>query len=181
MLQIFVEGREFYNDRTNEFYMVKPTILNLEHSLISISKWEAKWCVPFISKEGKTLEQTVDYIKCMTLNPNVDPMVYECLSSSDIERVNEYVSAPMTATWFKEDKNKPQSNRKATTNELIYYWMIQLQIPFECQKWHLNRLLTLIRVCNEENNPPKKMSRKDLLSRNAALNAARRKKFNSKG
>ena len=115
----------------------------------------------------------------MTITQNVDPKVYNSLTSKNIQQINEYIDEPMTATTFNETNNT--SNREIVTSELIYYWMFSLNIPMECQKWHLNRLLTLIRVCNIKNQPPKKMSRRDIINRNAALNAARRSKLNSKG
>ena len=134
---------------------------------------------PFLSKEPKTAAETIDYIKCMTITQNVNPKVYNSLTAENIEQINNYIDEPMTATTFSETNNT--RSREIITSELIYYWMFSLNIPMECQKWHLNRLLTLIRVCNIKNTPPKKMSRRDIMSRNAALNAARRKKLNSKG
>lgn len=163
-----------------KFPEIKGATLQLEHSLISLSKWESKWCKPFLSQEDKTAEETVDYIKFMTLTQNVRPEVYEILTEENIKQINEYIGAPMTATTFSDDGRK-KANREKITSELIYYWMIALNIPFECQKWHLNRLLTLVRVCNVKNEPPKKMSNREIMQRNAALNAARRKKLNSKG
>jgi hypothetical protein len=181
MLRIAVPlSPEGWNEETGEFVEPKTQILQLEHSLVSLSKWESKWCKAFLSKTPKTAEETFDYIKCMTITPNVDPDVYNHLTRDNIDEVNKYIEAPMTATYFSEDK-KSGGSRETITSELIYYWMVSLQIPFECQKWHLNRLLTLIRVCNVKNAPPKKMSKRDIMSRNASLNAARRKQFNSKG
>lgn len=181
MLQIKVPlSVEGWDEEKEEFVEATYQILNLEHSLISLSKWESKWCKPFLSKDDKTTEQTIDYIKFMTLTQNVKPDVYEHLTTSNIEQINKYIEAPMTATTFSEDK-QAKGSREIITAELIYYWMIALQIPFECQKWHLNKLLTLIRVCNIKNAPPKKMSKRDVMSRNAALNAARRKQMNTKG
>lgn len=179
MLTIKIPDREWFNDSTQEFITVKGTTLQLEHSLVSLSKWEAKWNTPFLSKEEKTLEQTLDYIRCMTITQNVNPMVYEQLSEDNIEQINKYINTSMTATTFNNLDSKP--SREIITSELIYYWMISLNVPMECQKWHLNRLLTLIRVCNAKNAPPKKMSARDIMSRNSALNAARRKKYNTKG
>ena len=180
MLEITIPATEIYDEVNNEFVTTKEQTLKLEHSLVSISKWESKWCKPFISNDKKTVEETIDYIKCMTINKNVDPNVYRCLTAEQINKINEYISAPMTATWFTDKENK-KTNREQITSELIYYWMVALQIPSEYEKWHLNRLLTLIRVCNIKNQPPKKMSKRDILSRNAALNAARRKQMNSRG
>lgn len=180
MLTITIPATEEFDEIKGEFVYTKEQTLQLEHSLISISKWESKWCKSFLSKQDKTAEEVLDYIKCMTLNPGVDDNVYRCLTQANLNTINEYIGAPMTATCFSEDKNG-KNNRETITSELIYYWMISLQIPFECQKWHLNRLLTLIRVCNVKNAPPKKMSKRDIMSRNASLNAARRKQLNTKG
>jgi len=180
MLTITIPAREMFDERTQTFSTTKEQTLQLEHSLVSLSKWESKWCKPFLTNGTKTVEETIDYVRCMTLTQNVDPEVYRYLTNENIEQINRYIEAPMTATWFADDPTaKP--NREVITAELIYYWMIALQIPFECQKWHLNKLFTLIRVCNVKNQPPKKMSKRDIMSRNAALNAARRKKFNSNG
>ncbi|WP_289307875.1 hypothetical protein [uncultured Phocaeicola sp.] len=181
MLQITIPSRDdLWDESKGEFVTSKEQKLVLEHSLVSLSKWESKWCKPFLSKQEKTTEETIDYIRCMTLTQNVDPEVYNFLTDDNIRDVNAYIEAPMTATWF-SNSNTGKQNREQITAELVYYWMIALNIPFECQKWHLNRLLTLIRVCEVKNSPPKKMSRRELLNRNAALNAARRKQLNSKG
>lgn len=180
MLRITIPAAELYDERTKEFIYMREQTLQLEHSLVSLSKWESKWCKSFLSKKEKTYEETMDYIKCMTLTQNVDPGVYNRLTNANIDEINRYIEAPMTATFFSDDK-MPKSSREIVTAELIYYWMIALNVPFECQKWHLNRLLALIKVCNIKNSPPKKRSRKELMSRNAALNASRRKQLNTKG
>lgn len=180
MLQITIPAVEQWDERKQEFVSTKGQTLQLEHSLVSLSKWESKWGKAFLSKTPKTYEETLDYIKCMTITQNVDPNIYNCLTADNVQKVNEYIEAPMTATYITEDKgNKGRS--EIVTSELIYYWMIALNIPFECQKWHLNRLLTLVKVCNVKNQPPKKRSRRELMSRNAALNEARKKQFNSRG
>lgn len=180
MLTITIPAIEMFDEKTQEFIPYKEQTLQLEHSLVSLSKWESKWCKPFLTKEGKTLEETIDYIKCMTITQNIKPEVYNRLSRSNIEDINNYIGAPMTATTFYGDNDKGRS-KEIVTSELIYYWMISLNIPMECQKWHLNRLLTLIRVCNVKNTPPKKMSKRDIASRYATLNAARRNKLNTTG
>lgn len=181
MLQITVPIRpEGWDEEKQEFVEPEYKILQLEHSLISLSKWESKWCKAFFSKKEKTYEETIDYIKCMTLTRNVDPKVYEHLTKDNFDQIHKYIEAPMTATVFMKDANKGGSREKVTS-ELIYYWMIAQNIPFECQKWHLNRLLTLIRVCNIKNTPPKKMSRKEIMRRNSALNAERRRQLNTMG
>ena len=180
MLEITIPEVEQWDEVNQEFITSKEQVLRLEHSLVSLSKWESKWNKPFLDKKEKTREETIDYIKCMTLTQNVDPNTYNLLTKENIIEINKYISSPMTATTFSEDPNK-KSSREIITSEIIYYWMISLNIPFECQKWHLNRLLTLIKVCSIKQQPPKKMSKRDVMSRNAALNAARRKQLNSKG
>ena len=180
MLQITIPSTELWDEENNEFKRTKEYVLQLEHSLVSISKWESKWNKVFLSKEEKTYEETIDYIKCMTITQNIPDEAYRYITKSNVDKIDKYISAPMTATWFSNEK-PTKGNREQTTSELIYYWMIALNIPFECQKWHLNRLLTLIRVCNVKNTPPKKMSKRSLMQRNAALNAARRKQFNTTG
>lgn len=180
MLQITIPSQELWDSEKQEFINTKEQVLQLEHSLVSVSKWEAKWCKTFLSKKDKTYEETIDYIKCMTITQNVKPDVYNYLTKSNMEQIQAYITAPMTATWF-SDENAGTANREQITSELIYYWMIAFNIPFDCQKWHLNRLLILIRVCNIKNKQPKQMNRREIMSRNAALNAARRKQLNSKG
>lgn len=178
MLQIEIPEREYFDDVTGEFGTIKHTVLTLEHSLVSVSKWESKWCKPFLSSNEKTTEETLDYVRCMTTSSNVNPIVYKALTKENFEEIFNYINAPMTATWFNENNiGKPgRTSGETVTSELIYYWMIALQIPMECQRWHLNRLLTLIKVCNIKNTPAKQMSRSEILNQNRALNAARRKK-----
>lgn len=183
MLNIIIPAQELFNEKTNEFYKSKEYSLSLEHSLVSISKWESKWHKPFLSKNEKTAEEVKDYIRCMTLTQNVDSSVYSLLTSENINEIEKYIDDPMTATWFSD--HSPNSNkapsREIITAEIIYYWMISFNIPIECQKWHLNRLLTLIRVCNIKNSTDKKMSKADTLKQNRALNAARRKALGTRG
>ena len=180
MLSLTIPAREWYDERSESFITTKETHLKLEHSLISISKWEAKWCVPFLSSNDKTYEQTLDYIRCMTITPNVDPDVFYGLTKENLDAISNYINAPMTATTFRENTPGPR-NREIVTSELIYYWMVAAQIPFECEKWHLNRLLTLIRICGIKNQQPKKMGKRGTMTQNAALNAARRKRLHSSG
>ena len=185
MLHITVPARvsEHFNEETNEFVYVtevKEQTLQLEHSLVSLRKWESKWRKAFLSDKEKSQEELLDYIKCMTLTQNVNPDVYLGLSEDNYKQIRDYIESPMTATVFSDEKNG-KKNREVVTAELIYYWMIALNIPFECQRWHLNQLITLIRVCNVKNQPPKKRSRADILRSNAALNEARRKKLNTRG
>lgn len=179
MLTITIPARELYDEKNQMFFNTKEQTLRLEHSLVSISKWESKWRKAFLKKDEKTNEEIIDYIKCMTITQNVDPNVYNFLTRSNINEIIEYIDNPMTATTFANNENN--NSREVITSELIYYWMISFNIPMECQRWHLNRLLTLIRVCSIKNTPPKKMNKREVANRYAKLNAARRNKMNSKG
>lgn len=182
MLEITIIEDELWDDDNQRFIPAKSHVLKLEHSLVSLSKWESKWHKPFISKDEKTLEETIDYVKCMTITQNVDPKIYEFIRQSNLDEINSYINNSMTATWFNENEEKnKKSKSEQITAEVIYYWMVAFNIPFECQKWHLNRLLTLIRVCNIKNQPPKKMSKRSILKQNSELNAARRKQFGTRG
>lgn len=182
MLEIAIEKSELWDAEKEEFIYIKKQKIQLEHSLVSISKWESKWHKPFLNKKEKTKEEVVDYIRCMTITQNVDPNVYRCLSNSNFEKVDRYINDPMTATSFSESGVVGKGNTgEQTTSEVIYYWMIALNIPFECQKWHLNRLLALIKVCNIKNSPGKKMGKQEILRQNAELNARRKKCLNTKG
>ena len=174
MLKLFIPGSELFNASTSEIIHVKPTTLVLEHSLLSLSKWEEKWEKPFLSNDKLTYNELLDYARCMTVSSNVDPNVYITFQSDTIQKIQEYISKAATATTIK-DLDRHRASKEIVTSELIYCWMIQLGIPFECQKWHLNRLITLIRVCSIKNSPGKKMSKKDTLKQYAQLNAARRK------
>ena len=180
MLTIEVPGVETFSDKTLTFSRTEPTTLQLEHSLVSLSKWESKWNKAFLGKQEKTDEEILDYVRCMTLTQNIDPEVYTRLSAENYAAINAYIEAPMTATCLIEDK-QARGHKETVTSELIYYWMISYNIPVEFQKWHLNRLLTLIRVCNVKNSPPKRRSKREMWNRNAAINAANRKRFGSKG
>ena len=173
---------EEWDERNEEFvYRIigKETTISLEHSLVSLSKWESKWCKPFLHSDISD-EEFLDYIKCMTLTPNVSPEVYKNITEENKKSIVDYIYAPMTATKIPNNNNAKKSREKVTS-ELIYYWMISLGIPFECQKWHINRLISLIKVCEFKNTPPKKQSMREIMSRNSALNAARRKKIKKKG
>ena len=180
MLHIVVPARELWDENKQEFVYTKEQSLQLEHSLVSLSKWESKWCKPYLSNLEKTDEELLDYIKCMTVTQNVKPEVYANLSAQNIKDIVDYINAPMTATTFSDD-TKSKGGREIVTAEIIYHWMIALQIPPEYRKWHLNSLLALIKVCNIKNSPPKKRSKREIMSRNAALNAARRQKLNTRG
>ena len=187
MLKIHIPEKELYNEETNEFKTFKAMDLQLEHSLISLSKWEAKWKKPFLDdRTDKTEEEMLDYILCMNMTQNVDPEFPSLLSSEQKKEISDYINEKQTATWFSEDSDKDFKryggrNGTVMTSEVLYYLMVACQIPFECQKWHLSRLITLIRVYQEKNKDPKKMSKSEILARNKRLNDARRKALGTKG
>ena len=174
MLLVTVPAGEMFDEEAQEFVIIPETTLRLEHSLVSLAKWESRWKKPFLSTD-KTREMSIDYIRCMNITQNVNPLVFNFISDENINRINEYIDDTMTATWF-NNRNTGEPNREVVTAEIIYYWMIALQIPVEFQKWHLNRLLTLIRVCNIKNTPKEKMSQQDILRMHRAAHAARRKR-----
>lgn len=174
MYTLVIPESEIFDELTNTFIPVKQQTLVLEHSLVSLRKWESKWHKPFFATEPQTIEETVDYIRCMTITQNVNPNVYCSITQKMISDINAYIKDPMTATVFNETKDEKKT-KEIITAEILYYDMIALGIPLQCEKWHLNQLITLIRVCSIKNNP-KKMSRKDLLNRHRAINKARRKR-----
>lgn len=179
MLTIVVPGVELFDENREIFVNLPEATLSLEHSLVSLSKWESIWEKPFLGPDTKTTEETLSYIECMCLAENTPSEVFQRLSDDNLEAVNKYIEAKMSATWFNE---KPAPGpKKVITSELLYYWMVALTIPFECQYWHLNRLFALIKVANAENSPPKKMSAREVAEQNRALNEARRAKLNTTG
>jgi hypothetical protein len=178
MLKIVVPASEQYDEVNNLFIETKEQTLLMEHSLLSISKWEEKWKKPFLSKEPKTEEESIDYLKCMTITQNVDPAVYLAIDAGLMKQISDYMEDSHTATTF---SNLGPPSREIMTAEVIYYAMFANGIDKECEKWHLNKLLTLIKVFGEKTKEPKKMSRNQIMSRNRALNAARRKRLNTRG
>jgi hypothetical protein len=155
-------------------------VMDLEHSLISVSKWEEKWEVPFLADTEKTDEQVMDYVKCMVVGPEPPPEIWARLTADHVKAIQDHISAKKTATWF--SKKKPSGPaREIITSELIYYWMVTHNIPPEYQNWHLSRLLTLIEVCNVKNAPAEKKDPKTAAAERRALNDARRKQHNTTG
>lgn len=180
MLIINVPGSEFYDDTSEEFVTVGEAQLELEHSLVSLSKWESIWEKPFLGKGDKTTEEVLAYIQCMCLTPNIPPEVFARLSKDNLETINTYINAKMTATWFREATSSAPS-REIITAELIYYWMVTLTIPFECETWHLERLFTLIKVCSLKNSPKKGTARHGEAQRRTQLNEERKAMYKSAG
>lgn len=179
MLTITIPNLELWDEEKEQFIQIKGTTLQLEHSLVSISKWESKWHKSYLNTKEKTPEEIIDYIRCMTMTQNVNPLIYPNIPEDQVKKIIEYIEDPMTATTINEEK-KP-GKEEIITSELIYYWMTALNIPPEYQKWHINRLITLIRVCEIKNRTPEKKKPKDIAKDYAVLNKARRAKMHSKG
>ena len=180
MLELRVPGQEFWDDEKEEFTYGKDVVLQLEHSLISISKWEAKHHKAFLTKRINSQDEMNDYIRCMVINRNVDPTVFSRLTVENLQDINEYIENPMSATYLGNDR-ETGGPKDTITSELIYYWMITYNIPAEYQKWHINRLMALINVCSRKSSPGKKMPNRTILQKNAALNAKRRAMLGTKG
>lgn len=197
MFEITIPGEELWDARRAEFTSTKAVTLRLEYSLVSLSKWESKWHIPFFDDSmEKTPEQMQDFVRCMTVTQGVDPTVYARLTVENLNAIYRYMEDPMTATWFagegrpgeknqngtakRRARRRPPGTGKVLTSEVLYSRMFQAGVPIECERWHLNRLMTLIRVCQEEQAPPRKMSRKGALRQRRELNAARMKKYGAK-
>lgn len=179
MLEIVIPEAEQYDEANNCFITTKEQALRLEHSLVSLSKWESKWRKPFLSKGAKTTVEFLDYIRCMTLTQNVDPHVYTAVTQDVLRQVIAYIDSPMTATTI---SGRPRrASQEILTSEVIYWRMFVYGIPIECQKWHLNRLLTLLNVFDAKSAKPEKIPQSELLLRNRTLNATRRKQFHTRG
>ena len=182
MLVLEIPETELFDETEDKFVYIKKQSVKLEHSLISISKWEAKWRKPFLNKEKKTKEEILDYIRCMFVNPVQDDNVILCFSNEDLNKIIDYIDSPMTATtvtFLDKDYYKKQKE-EIVTSELIYYWMIAAGIPFECEKWHINRLFSLLKICSAKNAPKQKMN-KSMAQSQAALNAKRRAALKTRG
>lgn len=181
MLEITIKEDEVYDEKSNRFVIIPERTFTLEHSLISISRWESKWKIPYFESE-KTVEQELDYIKCMVVGSLKDVGLLKMLSAKNHMEIRDYIGDPMTATTFvSHNPQKSKSKKEVMTSEVIYSHMFACGIDIECQKWHINRLLTLIKVCSLQNAPKEKMSKKQTSEWNAAQNAARRAKHNSRG
>lgn len=180
MLTIHTPSTDYFDDATQEFITIEPVTLQLEHSLISLSKWESKWEKPFLGPKEKTDEEARSYVECMNMSPEIDHEVFERLSDQNLRDINAYINAKMTATTF-QDAKVAGTSRELITSELIYYWMFALTIPIDCEDWHLERLFALIKIFNVKNAPKKKTSPGDLAARNRELNAQRKAQMGSSG
>ena len=179
MLSITIESTELFDESKNEFIQIKGQTIQLEHSLVSISKWESKWKKPYLVKNPpKTKEEALDYVRCMTITQNVNPMLYKCLSVQNFQDIQAYIEDPMSATTFPKDT---RINRDIITSEVIYYAMFANNVPLDCQKWHLNRLLNVLKIFSIQNQPKKKMSKAQIMERNRAINEMRKAQLKTKG
>lgn len=180
MLKITVLGDEFFDEKKQEFTTKGDVVLELEHSLVSLSKWESKFEKPFLGQGEKTDEEVLGYVEAMIVSEDFPPDILSKLSPKNLEEINAYINAKMSATWFTELPGAPKS-REIITSELIYYWMFSLSIPKECEYWHLNRLITLIRVFDAKNQKPKPMNKAEAAAQRRELNRQRREQMKSKG
>lgn len=182
MLTITIPGGENFDDETNTFSQVPDVELQFEHSLVSLSKWEAIFEKPFLGKEPKNTAETYGYVKAMCLTPEVPPEVFLRLTNDNLNQINEYINSKMTATWFRELPSRAGARQKEViTSELIYYWIFTMQIPLESENWHLNRLFTLMRVFNQKNAKPQKMGRKEMMEQRRLLNEQRKAELQTRG
>lgn len=186
-----IEQIELFDETTNTFFMsgsdLPAVTIQLEHSLVSLSKWESLWEKPFLDDVRKTQEETISYVQTMCLTPDVPSEVFDRLSPENMQQISEYINQKMTATWFSEPQNKLTPTKKEViTSEIIYYWMFALTIPWEFERWHVNRLFTLIKVTNEKNTPKDskntpKLGRAAIAANRRALAEQRRREYNTTG
>ena len=182
MLTLIIEEDEFFDEANSSFVKMDKIVLELEHSLVSLSKWESRFCKPFLGNGEKTREETIAYIECMVLSGNFSMDIYNRLKPSHLDQINEYISSEQSATTFVDlQGSKAGSRNMIITSELIYYWMVSYTVPFECENWHLNRLFALLRICNVKSGNQKKMSKNEIATRNRELNAQRKAQLNTTG
>lgn len=180
MLKLQIEGAEYWDEEREEFVSSPGGTLLLEHSLRSIAEWESKWKKPYLEQRDMTPEELIDYIRCMTVGPEKDMLLYQSLTFDQLVQIKDYINDPMTATTFRKDENAPR-NRSITTAEILYYEMSELNIPYSCDRWHLNRLMTLIRVCAIKRAPRKKGGKKNAAQNRKNLNRQRREQYGTSG
>ena len=182
MLELVIKEQEVFNAEDNTFSTTGWSgTLQLEHSLVSMSKWEAIFEKPFLAAGEKTREETLVYVGCMILTPGIDPNVANEFSNRDLRAVDEYIVSKQSATTFGDLPKRNKSSGETITSELVYYWMVAFNIPFECQTWHLNRLFSLIRILNLKQDKPQKMSRAEIARRNSELNEKRKAQLGTSG
>lgn len=180
MLRIIIEGDELYDEEKEEFFTIDDVTLDLEHSLLSVSKWESEYKKPFLASGEKTAEEIFGYLKAMVVTPGVDPGVLSRCSSKTIDQIQQYIESSQSATTFGSIPER-RGPGEVITSELIYYWMISFNIPFDCERWNLNRLFALIRICNIKQSKPKKMSRNEIAQRNREINERRKAELGTSG
>jgi hypothetical protein len=181
MLTIVVSGEEMFDNEKSKFVRtMDDQVLELEHSLVSLSKWESKYEKPFLAAGEKTPDQILSYIHFMVISPGVSPEILSHLDQENLHQINAYIESKQSATTFGIMPDR-KGRGETVTSELIYYWMTAFEIPWEAQHWHLNRLFSLIRICNVKQQKPKKMSRSEIAARNRELNAQRRAELGTKG
>lgn len=184
MFVLNIKEKVLWNEKDQEFVTISPYTIKIEHSLLSIRKWESKWHKPFMTQTQKTQAEQKDYVRCMTIGYELPEEVYATLDAQEMNEVFTYMNEPMTATWFSENDQKQAKSKmgsETVTYEIVYYWMSKLNIPYDCEKWHINSLMTLIKVSMLKEQPSKKMSKRDVMSQNRALNEQRKAKMKSKG
>ena len=181
MLTLVIPGEEFFDQKTSTFVSTEETTIRLEHSLASMSKWESFFEKPFLSTSEKTDEEVLMYVRYMILDEDYPENIFDSLTMANVKEIHKYIDSAQSATTFGEMPNVKKSRGEVITTELIYYFMVSFNIPFECENWHLNRLFSLIKICNIKNSKPPKMSRADIAKRNHELNAQRRAQLNTKG
>lgn len=183
MLKLTIGSDELYDEEKSEFIIKDGFTIHLEHSLLAISVWEQRFCKPFLGRGEKTKEETLGYVEAMILDEDYPDDVLDRMTPHHLSKVNDYVDSPATATTFSDlaDKKPSRGPSQVITSELIYYWMASANVPFECERWHLNRLFALLRIFDVKNSKQKKMSRSEIASRNRALNEQRKAQLNTRG
>lgn len=177
MLKLLIDSFDVWDDNSQEFITYDKKTICLEHSLLSVSKWESIYKKPFLNESEKSPQEVIDYFKCMLIDES-DSVYLNNISDKDVQKIQEYIEDPMTASWVSGDTSR---DRSVITSELIYYWMVSAQIPFETERWHLNRLLMLIRIFGEKTNPSRKKSRAQIIEEQRRLNNERRAKLGTNG
>lgn len=182
MLKIIIAGEESFDEENQMFvFLDEPVCLVLEHSLLSLSKWESEFEKPFLSADQKTPEETNAYIKAMILTPDYPEDIILKLTKKNQTEINDYIGSNYSATTFGKAQAVKRGRPEVITSELIYYWMVSYNVPFECEEWHLNRLFNLLQVCNIKNSKQKKMPKREAAAMQRDLNAKRKAELGTSG